>query len=71
MWRLSVLEHKKIITLTSVYNFCYLSMYAWNEEAAESIPWGNKSMENRQAVTAGFNHPLKGIFFIFKIKKKK
>lgn len=33
-------------------------MYAWIEEAAESIPWGNKSMENWQAVTAGFNHAL-------------
>lgn len=33
-------------------------MYAWIEEAAESIPWSNKSMETWQAVTAGFNHAL-------------
>jgi len=30
-------------------------MYAWIEEAPESVPWGSKSVKNWQAVTAGFN----------------
>lgn len=57
-WRLFVLGHIKIVTLTSIYNFSYVSMCAWAEEAAESIPLGNKSIENWQVLTAGFNHTL-------------
>lgn len=57
-WRLFVLGHIKIVTLTSIYNVSYISMCEWAEEAAESIPLENKSIENWQVLTAGFNHTL-------------